>query len=265
LNGSQQLSGKVALVTGGASGIGAAISERLSALGARVMVAQRQVAGAHSASPEWLAAHGMEVWTGDLACAEACSDVVASCLSRLGRIDILVNSAAVTGPPAIAPLLETTDEQLDRVVDVNLKAPFRCAREAARAMEGAGVIVNIGSVVADIPQPDAAAYVASKAGLVGLTRSLALELAPRGVRVALIAPGDIATGASDSYRPVSGLGGALRSSSSRAPGQSSSPIGRRGRPTDVAAAVGFLCSDEASFITGATLVIDGGWLCSLFV
>ncbi len=87
--------------------------------------------------PQWLAVHGMEVWTGDLAYAEACRDAVGSCVSRLGRIDILVNSAAVTGPPAIAPLLETTDVQLDRVVDVNLKAPFRCAREAAR-WKGAG-------------------------------------------------------------------------------------------------------------------------------
>ncbi len=112
------------------------------------------------------------------------------------------------------------------------------------------MIVNVGSVVADVPQPNAAAYVASKAGLVGLTRSLALELAPRGVRVALIAPGDIATGASDSYRTASGVGGALRSGSFGAPGQSNSPIGRRGRPTDVAAAVGFLCSDDASFING---------------
>jgi len=126
------------------------------------------------------------------------------------------------------------------------------------------VIINIGSVVADIPQPNAAAYVASKAGLVGLTRSLALELAPRGVRVALIAPGDISTGASDSYRAISGVGGSLRGGSYRVSERPSSLIGRRGRPTDVAAAVGFLCSDDAGFITGAGLVIDGGWLCSLF-
>lgn len=240
------LGGKAAVVTGGTTGIGAAITSRLAAEGARV------VAGRFDASqPSFDARDDVYVFTGDLRKPVACVEVVRACVERFGQIDVLVNNAAVTGGPALAPFLEADDEHLDAVIDVNLKAAFRCAREAARLMRAGGVIVNIGSVAAYAAQSEAAAYVASKAGLLGLTRSLALELAPYGIRAVFIAPGDIDTDASRD------LGGPT---ADERPWQRRTPLGRRGHPEDVAAAVAFACSDDASFVTGASLVVDGGWL-----
>lgn len=240
------LDGRAVVVTGGTTGIGAAITSRLVAEGARV------VAGRLDASPPSLPERpGVHVFTGDLRERAVCVDIVRTCVERFGRIDALVNNAAITGPPALAPFLDASDEHLDLVLDVNLKAAFRCAREAARLMESGGVIVNIGSVAAYAAQFEAAAYGASKAGLLGLTRGIALELADRGIRAVFVAPGDIDTDASHD------LGATERD---RRPWQRRTPLGRRGRPEDVAAAVAFACSDDASFMTGASLLVDGGWL-----
>jgi NAD(P)-dependent dehydrogenase (short-subunit alcohol dehydrogenase family) len=190
----------------------------------------------------------------DLATASGCRLAVQRTLDERGRIDFLVNNAGVTGRPALGPFLEFSDERLDQVVDVNLKAVFRCSREAARWMSGAGegVIVNIASVGAFAAEQHAAAYVASKAGVVGLTRALAFELAPVGVRVVAVAPGDIDVG----KRSWS----ATQSDSDTGWWSRRTPIGRRGLPSDVAALVMFLCSDGAGFITGETVVVDGGLL-----
>jgi NAD(P)-dependent dehydrogenase (short-subunit alcohol dehydrogenase family) len=250
------LAGQVALVTGGGTGIGAAITARLADAGASVVLGQSTQERADAAVAA-LAAPGRTI-TGigaDLADAAACRDLVAAVLSRHGRIDILVNNAGVTGAPATGPFLEFTDEHLDRVIDVNLKAAFRCGRDAARDMarRGAGVIVNVSSVAAYAAQRDASAYVASKAGLVGLTRGMAFELAPTGDRVVGVAPGDIVVGATNSAgrSPAAGPDRAwLRDT----------PLGRRGTPEDVASVVAFLCSDGAGFITGETILVDGGWL-----
>jgi NAD(P)-dependent dehydrogenase (short-subunit alcohol dehydrogenase family) len=184
----------------------------------------------------------------DLATSAGCVAMVDSCHRRWGRIDILINNAAITGPPALASFLDSDDGHLDAVIDLNLKGAFRCSREAARHMvhgEG-GVIVNIASVGAHAAQSNAAAYVAAKAGLVGLTRALAFDLAPRGVRVVCVSPGDIAlqpgpAPPGDEWARVT-------------------PLMRRGTPRDVADAVAFLCSEQASFITGSELIVDGGWL-----
>lgn len=245
--------GQVALVTGGGTGIGAAITAGLADRGATVVIGQPDQRQADEAAARLekpgraLAAVGA-----DLATADGCRQAVELTVARHGRIDILVNNAAVTGPPAVAAFLEFGDDHLDRVVDINLKAAFRCARWAARDMvtRGRGVIVNISSVSAYAAQWHASAYVATKAALVGLTRGLALELAASGVRVVGVAPGDIDT---------SGPG---PSPAQVQPNwwQRYTPVGRRGAPGDISAAVGFLCSDEASFITGETLVVDGGWL-----
>jgi NAD(P)-dependent dehydrogenase (short-subunit alcohol dehydrogenase family) len=191
----------------------------------------------------------------DLATAEGCRHAVAETIETCGQIDILVNNAAVTGRPALAPFIDSSDEHLDFVIDLNLKGVFRCSREAARFMcqVGRGVIVNIASVAAFAAQPHAAAYVASKAGVVGLTRALAFELAPRGVRVAAVAPGDIDVG--PRAWTVRGDPDADEGWWTR-----TIPIGRRGAPADIAGAVSFLCSEDASYLTGQTITVDGGLL-----
>jgi len=251
------LAGRVALVTGGGTGIGAAITAHLADAGAVVVLGQSTQTKADAAAAEL--GSGSRTITGvgaNLATAEACRRIVATVLERYGRIDILVNNAGVTGAPATGAFLEFSDELLDTVIDVNLKAAFRCGREAARDMatRGSGVIVNVSSVAAYAAQLDASAYVASKAGMVGLTRGMAFELAPLGIRAVCIAPGDIvvngsATAASGPSTPPSTQRW-LRDT----------PLGRRGKPDDVAAVVAFLCSDAAGFITGETILVDGGWL-----
>ena len=159
---------------------------------------------------------------GDPACVAAAADLidaaaadalVAACIATFGRIDVLVNNAAVTGPPAVVALEQCDDEQFDRIIAVNLGAPFRCCRAAVPHMRagGSGVIVNIGSVAAFAAQPDTPAYAASKAGLLGLTRALAFDLAADGIRAVFVAPGDIALGDSDrGQAPTSSVRGTVR-------------------------------------------------------
>jgi len=248
--------GRVALVTGGGTGIGAAISRRFLAEGTRVVICHEDQRLSDELAEALAGRDGGVVAVGaDLATAEGCREAVARTIETCGRIDVLVNNAAVTGRPALAPFVEASDEHLDLVIDLNLKGVFRCSREAARFMcdAGSGVIVNVASVGAYAAQQHAAAYVASKAGVVGLTRSLAFELAPRGVRVVAVAPGDIDVGArawTAKGEPDSDPGWWTRKI----------PIGRRGVPADIAGTVSFLCSDDASYLTGQTITVDGGLL-----
>lgn len=250
-----ELSGRVALVTGGGTGIGAAISGQLADCGATVVLAQSTQARADEAARRLsTAGRAISGAGGDLGQAAQCRRLVGEVLARHGRIDILVNNAAVTGPPAVGAFLDVTDEHLDRLVDVNLKAAFRCGQEAARDMStrGSGVIVNVSSVGAYAAQHQASAYVASKAGLNGLTRGMAFELAPLGIRVVGVAPGDIdvSTGSAD---PA-----VVRDREHW--WERTTPLGRRGTPADIGSVVAFLCSDAAGFVTGETVVVDGGWL-----
>ena len=225
---------RVAIVTGGDGGIGSAIVARLGADGLEVVAATEE--------------------RYDLAQGDACRRLVADCVAEFGGVDVLVNNAAVTGPAALMTLDECTDERFDHVLAVNLGAAFRCARAAAPAMRerGGGVIVNIGSVAAFAAQRNAVAYAASKAGLLGLTRGLAFDLATDGIRVVFVAPGDIAiptdAGTPDA-RP-----------NTDATWVRATPLGRRGTPTDVAGLVSFLCSPDAAFVTGTSVSVDGGWL-----
>ena len=251
-----EFAGRVALVTGGGTGIGAAISAGFDGRGAQVVICHED----QDLADQLVAKMG-PVRTGvlgigaDLGTAEGCRRVVARTLDACGRIDFLVNNAGITGRPALGEFVEFADDHLDRIVDVNLKGVFRCSREAATrwmCVANSGVIVNIASVGAYAAQQHAAAYVAAKAGVVGLTRSLAFELAPSGVRVVAVAPGDIEVGPRGwSHRQAdSDTGWWTRRV----------PVGRRGIPADIAGVVLFLCSDAASYITGETVVVDGGLL-----
>jgi NAD(P)-dependent dehydrogenase (short-subunit alcohol dehydrogenase family) len=251
----EDLAGKVALVTGGGTGIGAAITAELADAGALVVICQPDQDEARAAAERLSQAERSVSGIGaDLRSGPACRAVVEHVINQHGRIDVLVNNAAVTGMAALGAFLSFEDEQLDNIIDLNLKAVFHCSRRAAvdMAERQYGVIVNLASVGAYAAQPNAAAYVASKAGVVGLTRSLAFELAPLGVRVVAVAPGDI---------DISLSPGATATTRSKGDTwQRATPLGRRGRPGDVATAVRFLCSGRAGFITGTTLVVDGGWL-----
>jgi NAD(P)-dependent dehydrogenase (short-subunit alcohol dehydrogenase family) len=241
------LDGKVAVVTGGASGIGAGVVARLADDGAAVVLGAVTTAEAEAAAAA-MAGPGRTLLPAgaDLATAQGCRALIEASARYRGRIDILVNNAGITGPPAVAAFAGYDDARLDAVIDVNLKAPFRCARDAVPYMPPGSVIVNITSVAAYAAQADASAYVAAKAGLAGLTRALGFELAPLGIRAVHVAPGDIAV-RPDGPAPGDG------------PFDRRTPLGRRGAPADVAAAVAWLCTAEASFVTGTGLVVDGGW------
>ncbi|GBC76870.1 3-oxoacyl-[acyl-carrier-protein] reductase FabG [bacterium HR08] len=252
-----RLAEKVAIVTGGGTGIGRGISRSLAEAGARVVIAQRRAEKAQ-AMADALRSEGFEALAlgADISKRSQVQQLVARTLERWGRIDILVNNAAVTGLPAIAPFLACSDEQLDLIVDVNLKGTFICSQEVARVMvgQGGGSIIHISSVAAFAAQEGAAAYCATKAGIVGLTRAMALELAPYDIRVNCLVPGDILIETNQALLDELKARGISGQYARRI------PLGRRGTPEDIGPAVVFLASGDASYITGATLVIDGGFL-----
>lgn len=237
------LEGKVALVTGGARGIGEAISRELARAGARVAVGYRsgqQAAGAVAAEIGGLAIPGN---VGDPGEAQA---VVQRVEEELGDVDLLVNNAGVTRDTLIARM---SDEDWEEVIETNLRGTFNTCRAVSRKMlrRRSGAIVNVTSVVGLHGNIGQANYAASKAGIIGLTKALARELGTRGVRVNAVAPGYISTALTD-----------VLSEEIRGTILGNTPLGRLGEPVDVAAAVRFLCSDEAAFITGEVLLVDGG-------
>ena len=238
------LDGKVALVTGGSRGIGAAISRELGRAGARVAVNYRS--GQEAAEADRgarSAAIAMAANVGDPGEAQALIERVES---ELGDLDVLVNNAGITRDTLIARM---SDEDWDEVIDTNLRGAFNTCRAVSRKMlrRRSGAIVNLSSVVGVHGNPGQANYAASKAGIIGLTKALARELGARGVRVNAIAPGYITTELTDVLTEEQ-TGLIL----------GNTPLGRLGSPEDVAASVRFLCSDEAAFITGEVLLVDGG-------
>jgi 3-oxoacyl-[acyl-carrier protein] reductase len=236
------LADRVALVTGGNTGIGAAVSERLAAEGVRVAVGFFEEPGSAGSLATRLAADGGAIAVPcDVTDPTSIETAVARVDRELGPIDILVNNAGVLER---SPFLELEGERWSRALEVSLSGSYRCARAVVPAMTaaGAGAIVNVSSELVDLGGTRHAHYVAAKAGVVGLTRALARELGPVGVRVNAVAPGPTDT----------------RMIDAEAIDAARIPLGRVGRPEDVAAAIAFLASDDASWITGQVLRVNGG-------
>jgi 3-oxoacyl-[acyl-carrier protein] reductase len=233
------LAGRLALVTGGSRGIGRAIAVELARAGAEVVVGYRTGAAEAEQVAKEIGGRALQA---DLSVPEEAAGLV----EAAGDIDILVNNAGLTRDGLIARM---SDEDWRTVIDTNLGGAFATCRAAARGMmkRRSGSIINLTSVVGLHGNPGQTNYAASKAGLIGLTKALARELATRGVRVNAIAPGYIETA----------LTGVLPEAVREAI-LGNTPLGRLGTPEDVAGAVRFLCSDEASFITGEVLLVDGG-------
>lgn len=246
------------IVTGGGGAIGRAIAARFARAAYPVAALERDAASC-TAARDWFDAEGLHVMVleADVGTPSAAAGAIAAVAGELGSPGVLVNNAAVTGAPAKAPFLDTSDEFLARLLAVNITGPFVCSREAARYMaaHGGGVIINIGSIASHAAQQDASAYTVSKAAMTGLTRAAALELGPLNIRVVQVDPGDIQTSGSDLLLDQVAAG-QLRSGLTRGPA-----VGRRGSPDDIAATVFFLCSPEAGYISGAQVVVDGGYLC----
>lgn len=238
------LTGKTALITGASGGIGAEIARALHGRGAVVgLSGTRQEALAALAGELGARVH---VLPADLAQADEAARLIADAEAAMGQIDILVNNAGLTKDGLV---LRMSDADWDKVVGVDLTAPFRLTRAALKFMlrRRAGRIINIGSIVGTTGNPGQVNYCAAKAGLIGLTKSLAQEVASRGITVNLVAPGFIETPMTDALND-----------SQRADLSAKIPLGRLGTPRDVAASVVYLASDEAGWVTGATLHVNGG-------
>lgn len=243
------LDGRIALVTGGASGIGRAIAGGFASFGADVAILDRDLPAAQDAADALRAGTGRHI----VAFAVEASDeqqveaAVAAATAALGPIDILLNGA---GHNVRKPLVDFSVEEFDGLLHVHLRGAFLTCRAVGRQMQarGRGSIVNIASMLAHVGRAEVAPYAAAKGGLLQMTRSFALEMAPYGVRVNAISPGFIDTPLTRNHPPEV-----------RARVTSATPMGRFGDPSELVGAAVFLASDASSFVTGTTIQADGGW------
>jgi dihydroanticapsin dehydrogenase len=248
-----KLNGKRAVVTGAASGIGRATARELAAAGARVFLLDVESIEGEKASAEIKAAGGnCSFQKLDVTKPDEIRQVAKAILADVGSIDILVNNAGIWRPGTVASLSEAT---WDAVIDTNVKSVFLVSQQFVPAMieRKSGVITNLASVAGMVGAADASAYAASKGAVINLTRSMALDFAPYNVRVNCVCPGMIDTGMGDDvvghYRPHA------NPAESKATWQ---PLGRIGSPEDIAKAILYMVSDEALFMTGSAVVVDGG-------
>ena len=247
----ERLSGRVAFVTGASRGIGEAIARRFAAEGARVVLASRDREACERHAGE-LRERGAE------AVAAACDVTdrgsialsIATAVSRWGRLDVLVNNAGLGGP---TPLDDPADAHWDAIIATNLTGAFRVTREASPFLPEGGRVINLSSVLGRFGVPGFSAYCASKHGVIGLTRALALELAPRKVTVNAICPGWVETEmAREGFRRIAG------EEKGRELAAKMAPLGRVLDPGEVAGLAAYLASDDARSMTGQAIVIDGG-------
>ena len=239
----------VVLVTGGADGIGWAIARRFAAGGFHVAIADLREAAAEARAAELGPAHmGLGCEVADEAQVVA---AVSAVVARWGRIDVLVNNAGIAD--AMAPTLEQDAGFFMRLLAIHLQGTFVASREAARTMlgQGSGAIVNLGSMAGNVGLPRRNAYGAAKAGIHAMTRSMAVEWGRGGIRVNAIAPGYVRTRLVDKLAQEGKIDAAAI--------ERRAPLGRLGTPEEMANAVWFLASPEASYITGTVLNVDGGW------
>jgi NAD(P)-dependent dehydrogenase (short-subunit alcohol dehydrogenase family) len=246
---------RVVLVTGATAGIGAATARAFAEAGARLAITGRNAERGAEVAAEAERLSGAEAWflAGDLADSDFCVRLIDETVARFGRLDVLVNNAGAKDRKSV---LETTDAHWAHVMAVNLNAVFYLSRAAAHQMkaQGSGAIVNNASELGIHAEPGKFTYCVAKAGVIHMTRAMALDLGADGIRVNAVAPGDIRTEMMDSKIRDGGMdveeGVALIGRRA--------PMGRVARPEEVASAILFLASDAASYITGATLAVDGG-------
>lgn len=245
----------VAIITGAAQGIGRATLQRFVRAGARVLACDQKAdeleeARASSGQPE-----RVRTLAQDITAPSAPADALAAALGAFGRVDWLVNNAGIGNAK---PADQTSDAEWDRFLDVNLRAAFRYARAVLPRLEPErGAIVHVASIFGILGNPGSAPYAASKAALIGLTRQMAADYGPRGIRINAVAPGVVPTQLSQERLSNDAYYRRLVAEPT--------PFVRLGRPQDIANAVWFLCSDEAAFVNGHTLVVDGGWSVTNYV
>lgn len=252
-----ELNGKVAVVTGAGSGIGEAIAALFAKQGAHAAVLDLDEAAAARVVEKIRGAGGKaDAWACDVSSASGVKSVFGDVVGRLKRIDILVNNAGI---PGVGDILKTSEDDFDRVYRVNVKGVFLCAQAAVDVMlkQGSGVILNMASIASHVGLPDRFTYSMSKGAVFTMTLSIATDYVKKGIRCNCLAPARIHTPFVDGYLAKNYPG---REKEMFEKLSQTQPIGRMGRPEEVAHLALYLCSDEAAFVTGQSYPIDGGFL-----